>query len=123
MPRQVLTVWFEPATPHSTFWIDLQLPSWTKAHVTFPLRQTPEQIAWAQQVALTAAMCAQTKVIEAKHAQMHSADWATVHDEIHKRKAEEDEKAEAELKEKYLEARQNYYLSLQEAERKRIYGE
>ena len=34
-----------------------------------------------------------------------------------------DEKAEQELKEKDLEARQNYYLSLQEAERKRMRGE
>ena len=109
--------WFEPATPHSTFWIDLQLPSWTKPHVTFPLRQTPEQIAWAQQVAFTNAMCAQTKAIEAKHAQMHSPDWAGAYDEIYKRKAEADAKAEQELKQKDLEARQNYYLSLQEAER------
>ena len=116
-------VWFDAATPHSTFWIDIQLPSWTKPHVTFPLRQTPEQIAWAQQVAFTNAMCAQTKAIEAKHAQMHSPDWAGAYDEIHKRKAEADAKAEQELKQKDLEARQNYYLSLQEAERKRMRGE
>ena len=68
-------------------------------------------------------MCAQTKAIEAKHAQMHSPDWAGAYDEIHKRKAEADAKAEQELKQKDLEARQNYYLSLQEAERKRMRGE
>ena len=115
--------WFEPATPHSTFWIDLQLPSWTKPHVTFPARQSPEDAAWERQVAFTNAMVAQQKAIEAKHAQMFFSDWAAVHDEIHKGKAAEDEKAEAELKAKDLEARQNYYLSLQEAERRRVYGE
>ena len=113
---------FVAVEPHSLFWALINLPSWDKG-VTFPPRKSPADIAWQNQVAITNAAVAQAKAIEAKHAQMFSPDWAAVHDEIHKRKAEEDEKAEAELKAKDLEARQNYYLSLQEAERKRIRGE
>ena len=80
--------------PRSRFWDNMQLPSWTNVNLTYPPRRTPEQIAWSQQVNFVNAMCAQTKAIEAKHAQMHSPDWAAVHDEINKRKAAEDEKAE-----------------------------
>ena len=109
--------------PHSRFWDDMALPSWTNPGLKYPVRRTPEQIAWENQVALTTAMCAQTKAVEAKHAQLYSSDWAAVHDEIHKRKAEEDAKAEAELKEKDQAARDEYYKSVLEAERRHVRGE
>ena len=46
-----------------------------------------------------------------------------MHDEINKRKAEEDAKAEAELKEKDAAARDQYYRDMAESERRRIHGE
>lgn len=114
---------FSRIEPHSRFWLDMALSSWNNPGVKYPERQSPEQIAWAQQVAFTTALCEQTKAIEAKHAHMHSADWGAVYDEIHKRKAAEDEKAEQALKEKDQAARDEYYKSVLEAERRHVRGE
>ena len=113
---------FVPVAPHSLFWANMQMPAWDR-NVTIPLRKSPADIAWEIQVANVNAAVAQAKAIEAKHAQLYSSDGAAVHDEIHRRKAEEDEKAEQELKEKDQAARDQYYKDLAEAERRRIHGE
>ena len=114
---------FFPAMPYEDFWLNLRLPSWNNSNVVYPERQTPEQIAWSQQVNFVNAMVAQTKAIEQKHAQLYSSDWAAVHQEIHKQQAAENEKAEAEQKEKDAAARDNYYRAIAEGERKRMRGE
>ena len=114
---------FFPAMPYESFWLNLRLPSWNNPGVVYPERQTPEQVAWAQQVMFTRAMCEQTKAIEQKHAQLYSSDWHAVHAEINRKKAEEDDKAEQELKAKDQAARDQYYKELAEAERRRVYGE
>ena len=72
---------FSAAMPYDDVWLNLRLPSWNNPGVIYPERQTPEQIAWSQQVNFVNAMVAQTKAIEQKHAQLHSADWHAVHDE------------------------------------------
>ena len=113
---------FVAVEPHSFFWAVMNLPSWEKV-VTFPPRKSPADIAWQNQVNFTKAMCAGIKAQEAKHAQMFSSDWAAVHDEINRKKAEEDDKREAELKAKDQAARDAYYKNLAEAERRHIHGE
>ena len=115
--------WFEAATPHSTFWQDITLPCWTKPYITFPFRQTAEDIAWQTQIALTKAAVDAARMSEQKHAQLYSSSWHEVQKLEQERKAAEDEQAEAELKEKDAAARDQYYASLKEAERRRIYGE
>ena len=114
---------FFPAAPYESFWLNLILPSWDNSNVVYPPRKSPQETAYEIQVANTNALCAQAKAIDAKTAQLYSSDWAAVHDEIHKRKAEEDAKAEQQLKEKDAAARDAYYRAIREAERKRIYGE
>ena len=115
--------WFEPATSHSTFWIDMQLSSWTNVSVTYPERETPEQIAWAQQVLFTNAAVAQAKALDQKFAPNGGRDWPEVQKIEQERQRAADEKAEAEAKKKDAERRDQYYQAIAEGERRRIRGE
>ena len=115
--------WFEYATPHNTFWSDLQLPSWTKAYVTYPPRKSPADIAWEQQVAFTNAMVEQYKALDQKFAPNGGKDWYEINKIEQERVDAENEKREAELKAADAAARDEYYQNIAIGERKRLYGE
>ena len=69
---------FAPAMPYDSFWLNLRLPSWNNPGVIYPERQTPEEVAWAQQVAFTNAAVAQAKAIDLKFAPHGGQDWHEV---------------------------------------------
>ena len=116
-------VWFEPATPHITFWQDIVLPSWVKPHVTFPFRQSPADVAWENQVAFTKAMVAQQKALDAKFAPNGGRDWFEVQKIEQERQIAADEKFEAEQKERDQKSRDAHYQAVLENERRHVRGE
>ena len=103
--------------------MDIVLPSWDIPHTTYPTRQSSEDIAWAQQVAITNAMVNATKASEAKHAQRYSPDWLDAQKLEQERQRSDDEKREAELREEAATRQAEYYKAISENERKHALGE
>ena len=114
---------FVAVESHSLFWALMNLPSWDKGGVTFPPRKSPADIAWQNQIAITNAAVEAAKANDLRFTPNGGRDWHEINKLERERVDAENAKFEAEAKAKDLEARQDYYLSLQEAERKRIYGE
>ena len=115
---------FSRIEPHSRFWDKMALSSWNNPGVTYPERQSPEEIAWANQVANVNAMVAQAKQLDARQSLgTIGPNWYEAAKVEQERQRVANEKAEAEAKEKDAERRDQYYRSVVEAERRHAHGE
>ena len=101
----------------------MQLPSWTNFNLTYPVRRTPQEIAWQNQVANMNAMCAQAKAIDAKFSPNGGKDWFEVQKIEQERQIAADEKFEAEQKERDQKSQDAHYRAVLENERRHARGE
>ena len=114
---------FFPAMPFEEFWLNLRMPPWNNPGVVYPERQSPEQIAWAQQVALTTAMVEQQKALDLKFAPHGGQDWHEIQKIEQERQIAADEKFAAEQKERDQQSRDAHYQAVLENERRHVRGE
>ena len=114
---------FFGAMPYESFWMNLRLPSWNDPGVVYPERQTPEQIAWQQQVNLVNEAVAQAKALDAKFAPNGGRDWHEVQKIEQERQIAADEKFAAEQKERDAKSRDAHYKAVLENERRHVRGE
>ena len=114
---------FFGAMPYESFWLNLILPSWNNPNVVYPERQTPEQIAWAQQVAITTAMVNAAKANDLKFAPNGGRDWHEGQKIDQERLDAANAKFEAEQKERDQKSRDAYSQALLENERRHVRGE